>query len=775
MPINDLIRNIKDTLKRNFRRLFIQELVVDRKHATKSYAYEKKFYGIYFIFFISSFILIFAINFPQIYLNNDFIKNLFFIIGVGIVSLLLLLSLLYSNDKIRKFIFEENTIIKQTMLYGGIFFGFFILFLYIFLDQFNISSYLLGLSTIWLILLSTRFYMYSRKYATKIETKFIAKYSILRRIGAFVTPYFILIILIIVALIYRALLVFISLDFFARFAQAEAINVYVIEMRLAMPLIYVSLILTLLFIIFEFVFTHRKAETRRAGLFDNYTFSLIVFFIFFFQIFQITMFLMLNPATITALKVSFGATGSGALYSWIIVLIEFILSMFFLYRIVKKLGRSLGWRLFIFKGDGLILLMLGCVLSQTLTRFAFLTDISSQTISEVGQFLMADKYVVSIIMIIFLGITLLVYYLKPHETSMFIRLQKEIISEEEESLDIIYKLIKNEYIRRGEAYPLESIEHELIKTIKLPKNEIYRLMNRLVKNDMNIILTKKIDNSGHTQKYIDFTSVTQKFDKKDVAVKKAKKYLSERLYSIISESTNKTLDFKLDSDSNNVADSFLSSLSADYNKKKKEKEEIELKQKNAEISFTKKVLPDSLKNQIIEIIKKEYAYRVENEDKYPVFYFPISEIATEIQLQTRITPGELYPILDSLDQKDFELTLIENPDEPEDKIIAFFPIADYDLNFTIQNFRPEEYKRIKKEIILTFIKFLKRKKNKAVISKLRKDIEGNEELQRNWKQILKILYDYYPKFREVQERLEKVEDFAKIIKTFPKKNLDVFI
>jgi hypothetical protein len=775
MPVKDFIRNIKDTFTHVIRKIFIHEVIIDGKEVPKSYAYEKKFYGIYFIFLVSSFILIFAINFPQIYFSSELIKNLFFIIGNGIVTLFLVLSLLYSNGKVREFIFEGKSIIKQTILYVGIFSGFFILFLYIFLAQFNLSSYLLGLSTIWLILLSTRFYMYSRKYATKIETRLIKKYSFLRRVGAFITPYFILTVLIITALFYRALLVFISLDFFAQFAQAQAVDVYIIEMRLVMPLIYFSLILTLLFIIFEFVFTRRKAETRRAGLFDNYTFSLIVFFIFFFQIFQVTMFLMLNNATVTALKASFGSTGSGALYSWIIVVVEFAFSMFFLYRIIKKLGRSLGWQLFIFKEDGLILFILGCVLSQSLTRFAFLTDIPSQAISEIGEFFMADKYVVSILMIIFLGITLLVYYLKPHETSMFIRLQKETVSEEEESMEIVYNLIKNEYIRRGEAYPLEILDRELIKATQLPKNELYSLINKLDRENMNIIITEETDDFGLAQKIIDFTSVTEKFDKKGIALKKAKKYLSERLYSTISEKREKYLDLKSDFDSDNATDMFLSSLSADYTKKQRDQKVIDQKKKANAISFMQKEIPGSLKEQIIEILKKEYIYRIENEEKYPEFYFPISEMAGEIQLQTRITPGELYPVLDSINQTDIEFTLIDNPDEPEDKIIAFFPIADDNLNYTIQSFRPEEFKRIRNEITKSFIKFLNKKRSKANINKLRKGINGRNDLQRNWNQILKILYDFYPKFQEIQERLEKSGDLKKIINSFPKKKIDISI
>ena len=143
---------------------------------------------------------------------------------------------------------------------------------------------------------------------------------------------------------------------------------------------------------------------------------------------------------------------------------------------------------------------------------------------------MADKYIVSLIMIIFLGSTLLFYYLKPHETSMFIRLHKETVGQEEKSMDIIYQLIRSEYIRRVKAYPLEILDRELIRATKLPKNKVYSLVENLAKIDMDILLTERKDDNGTIVKMIDFTSVTESYDKKGIAQKKAKKILSERLY-----------------------------------------------------------------------------------------------------------------------------------------------------------------------------------------------------------------------------------------------------
>ncbi|MBY9008688.1 MAG: hypothetical protein KGD74_02325 [Candidatus Lokiarchaeota archaeon] len=771
MNAKESLTKIKNSLQKNIRKLFIQELYVEGEDPPKSYFGEKRFFGLYAIFLFFSFLLLIGINFPGTYLNVLTLGNPF-VFGNALVGFFLTLSLLYSVDKIRLFIFEKQSTIKQIILYTGMIFGFFILFLYIYNINTNLISNLLGLSTVWLVLLSIRFYMYSRKFATKIEAKFIAKYSAIRRFLAFIAPYFILAVLVVIALFYRSLLVYISLDFFGPFAPSEAVGVYELEMRLIMPLIYFSLILTLLFIIFEFVFTRRKAETKRAGLFDNYTFSLIVLFIFFFQVFQLSLFLILNPVTITALKATVGANSSTI---WFIFILEFAVSMIFLYRIIKKLGRSLEWKLLIFKRDGLILLILGCVLSQTLTRYALQNQIPNQIITPLGQFLMADKFIISIIMIIFLGSTLLFYYLKPHETSMFIRLQKETVDQEEQSMDRIYKLLRSEYLRRGDGFPLEILERELVRATKLSKNNIYALVGSLAKSNMNIILKDKKDDQGRYQKYVDFTSILEKFDKKGVAQKKAKKYLSDRLFTTMRSDKSKQLDLHVDTTQNKASDQFISSLTSDYTKKQEDELSFEQKQKDSSLSFTQKEIPQALKNNIIEILKKEYAYRIENLEKNPDFHYCISEIASEIQLETRITPGQLYPLLESIAADDLELSLEKNPEEPEDKRIIFFPIADDNLSHTLANFRPEAYKKIRIKITKNFSKFLNRKKSIAIFPKLSKQIGENTEVQRAWNEIYKMLNKFYPKYVEIVERIRLGVELPKILQIFPKKDIDIYL
>jgi len=232
---------------------------------------------------------------------------------------------------------------------------------------------------------------------------------------------------------------------------------------------------------------------------------------------------------------------------------------------------------------------------------------------------------------------------------------------------------------------------------------------------------------------------------------------------------------KVSTDNEKASDQFISSLTTDYSKKQEDELSFEQKQKDISISFTQKEIPNSLKNAILEILKKEYIYRIENQENYPDFKYSISEIASQIQMETRITPGQLYPILENISEGDIELDLIKNPDESEDKRINFYPIADDDISYALANFRPEVYKKIRIKITKTFIKFLNRKRTKVVFSKLRKEIGEKTEEQKAWNNIFKILNKYYPVYVEEVEKLKLGTGLQSIIKLFPKKDVDIYL
>ena len=175
----------------------------------KSYSFKRRFYGLYIIFIVYSLLLITEINIP----GSTWIKIIMFgnpfAFSNAIVAFFIVLSFLFSIDKVRIFIFEEKTVVKQLIIYSSIIALLYVLFLYI-STSLNIVTYLLVLSMIWLVLLSSRFYIYSRKFSTKIEARFIKKYSIPRYALAFIIPFLILVVLVIISLFYRSFLVVLS-------------------------------------------------------------------------------------------------------------------------------------------------------------------------------------------------------------------------------------------------------------------------------------------------------------------------------------------------------------------------------------------------------------------------------------------------------------------------------------------------------------------------------------------------------------------------------------
>ncbi|MEJ2250975.1 MAG: hypothetical protein P8Y70_18820 [Candidatus Lokiarchaeota archaeon] len=177
-------------------------------------------------------------------------------------------------------------------------------------------------------------------------------------------------------------------------------------------------------------------------------------------------------------------------------------------------------------------------------------------------------------------------------------------------------------------------------------------------------------------------------------------------------------------------------------------------------------MPENLKNQIIDIIKEEYKYRVENVDEYPEITFPISQISAKIQLNTKISVGELYPILENINDPD--IYLAENTDEPEDKKIDVIPFADDELNYLLLNFRPNEYKRVQLLAMKNFQDKLKKRNYRLIISNLGKNMSKENEVQKFWSNLLSYMYDNYKDFRKYFERPKDYSKIKEIIKLVAK-------
>ena len=148
----------KSRVKTGFYDKIVHQEVYINGQEPKSYSFEKKFFGLYFIFIFYSLVLILAINFPESNWINILMFGNPFAFSNTIVAFFLVLSFLLSIDKLRIFIFEKHSAIKQLIFYCSLISSLYILFLYIG-TGINFMTYLLTLAMIWLVLLSSRFYV----------------------------------------------------------------------------------------------------------------------------------------------------------------------------------------------------------------------------------------------------------------------------------------------------------------------------------------------------------------------------------------------------------------------------------------------------------------------------------------------------------------------------------------------------------------------------------------------------------------------------------------
>ena len=381
-------------------------------------------------------------------------------------------------------------------------------------------------------------------------------------------------------------------------------------------------------------------------------------------------------------------------------------------------------------------------------------------------------------MITFLGLTLLVYYLKPHETSMFMRLQKETVKEEDKSMDRIYKLIKSEYIRRGESYPIEVLERDLIKSTLLSKGIVHSLIKRLADKDMNISIIEKRDDKGRLAKFVDFVSVTEQFEKKSVADKKASEYMSKRFIDTISKDQRKTIRLSKDikKGSDKASDLFITSLTSDYRKKQQDiAAQKKVAEKKQTMIFSEGDVAGNVLDRIYEIARKEYIYRIENPEQYPDFHFAISQLANQIQLATKIS--NVYPIFEKLRKSHSQVRLINDPETKGEKLLEIFPIADDDLCYYLSSYREEAYKKIKIEITELYITHLKVKKTNTILANLKRNIEKKNEGQKAVFDLLTMLFNYYPAYAKrliyIPNRMALIKFFNKIIEGRNKKKKEL--
>ncbi len=442
--------------------------------------------------------------------------------------------MILSNEKAKRFIYETKTWQKQLLIIPTLLLINFLIVDYSMSKGIDFSYFLAIFAALWLIIQSIRLYGASRSFATSIETKWVNVYSPVRYVAAIITPWFLVILLTALSWGYRYFLVLGALDLLGPSVPFEAFEVYKILMKIVMPFVYISLIIIFSLILLETILTNKGniANTKRAGVFDNLTFSLITFVMFIYLLFQISLFLVLNPRTVYAVKMFMGNnTGTG-----LFVFLEFAISMVFLFRIIAKLGEQYPHGVLFFNQEGSLMFFLGLVFCQTASRVSlyFNENLQETIISVIISY---NHLVIPMLIILVLGVTIVLYYFKPRSVSIFMRSARDSIEEGDKSADTVLKFLRREFIRRGKSFLLSEIEQPLKEASGLPKELYLEILFNLKKRNVDLQI-KKVENNGVNDYEIDFIALTENFGKE--SREKAQSYLRKKFSErILDDSTKK--------------------------------------------------------------------------------------------------------------------------------------------------------------------------------------------------------------------------------------------
>ena len=510
----------------------------DKKKGVKPLVPTKKFAGIIAIFLLMNFFLIQSIQSsdPDSFLYKLSLFMTFnkpFSVVVAASFMFFQYGILITNEKAKQWIYGDKSYLKQLLIIPSMFaINFFIVdaLISVGVD----FSYLLGILTaVWLVILSVRLYGASRGVATTIESKWVNVYSPIRYAGEILTHWFIVILLTALSWGYRYFLVLLTLDFLGPRVPFEAFEVYKDLMRIILPFVYISLIFIFTMILFETILTSKQRDqsTRRAGVFDNLTFALITFVMFIFLLYQITLFLVLSPRSVAAVRSLAGNnTGTGAF-----VFLEFGISMIFLFRIVQNMNKQYHYGVIFFNQEGSLMLFLALVFCQTGSRIGLYYNENLQD-TIINLVISYKNLVIPMIIIIVLGLTIVLYYFKPRDTSIFLRTAKDAVSELDNFSETVLKFCRREYIRRGKAFYFSEIEGSLSDVLGLPDEEFINILYNLKKQYVDLQV-HEVNYEGKRDYEIDFYSITENFGYE--SREKALAYLRKQFYTYVLDRSHK--------------------------------------------------------------------------------------------------------------------------------------------------------------------------------------------------------------------------------------------
>ena len=233
---------------------------------------------------------------------------------------------------------------------------------------------------------------------------------------------------------------------------------------------------------------------------------------FLYAIYNIALYLFLDPKFLAAVKVVLHSDSQSGGF---VFAIEFLVTLIFLAWIILDLRKQFETGFLFFTQDGLVMLLLGTVFAQIVSRFGLVlgeADVSSGLVN----FIKYDYIVLPWLILGFLGLTIIIYWIKPHEMGLFMHQNKAAIDEKNRTMDTILVFFKREFIRRGEKFVIteqmiQSIQH---LTGLSNKGSVISLIKRLDKQYVDVHLLEEISSeNGDKQLYFDFLPITTRYQK----------------------------------------------------------------------------------------------------------------------------------------------------------------------------------------------------------------------------------------------------------------------
>ena len=771
----DFISDVKHNLV-VLRELFLGRTKKQKKIDKPSYI-GKPMIGLFLFFALYSFIFVYLLNNSEtsswlitILCYMCFLNPYSF--GIALTFTFIDLALLFSNEKIIAWFFGKKTAIKQILICIFLQIMNFVIIHY--LDDlwgYEYPLLLMG-STVWLIFQSIRLYSGSKQFAVKLEMRWTARYSPFRTFLARITPYFILGLLTFISIIFRHFIVIWTLDFIGHPAKAPdlAVLLYKNEMQVIMPMIYVGLLFIFIFILLQSVLTLKKGDTRKSGAFDSSTFAWITFVMFLYALYNVALYLFLDPNFLlgTSIVLNSESSSGGGLF-----FIEFLVAIVFLIWIVGDLSKTFQTGFAFLSKDGLVMFLLSVIFAQTTARLGMIYSIGDVARGWFSSFITYDHLVLPILIILFLGITIVAYWRKPQEMSMFLHIDQQIVKSEDEKMRTILKFLKREFIRRGDKYRIsEEINQSLEKITNLPHESILNLIKQLDKKYMDLQLTKEKVKDGSKQFFIHFLPITDQYSREDEL--KAKKYMQDRFSTLIRKKQRKKMNFGKGtySSSTSQASYFIQSLSVQYGKKIKDEASF-LRSKEEKEQILQKAITQDEHDLVFNLVRTEYLKKIAAITDYPdEFRINISDFTGEIHNATKIPVKRIPSIISDLVKDDWNLNLVskgKRKDGKEDRWIEFFPISDFEIYGQLNKYRPETLSKLNKYMWKAFNKAILFKRYKLQSLPPEEYKDEQQEFKRSFRskwfaKTMQYFAKYYTKQQTLRDSLLKSKKLHESIK-----------